>query len=99
MNYLKPTWRNLTYFISFILLAFVLPIVPTLVSSNCESICEEIECPPCQDLELKFVDLNNSLSSSNLVNLLLVLFEFIIFYLISCFFVFLYTPKIKNNGF
>lgn len=90
---LKPNWRNLTYLISFILIAFFYPIVPYLDLSNCEELCQGIECLSCQNLELKFVNLNYSLSSLNLFNLIIILIEFIIFYFISCFFISLYTPN------
>ena len=99
MNYLKPNWRNSTYFLSFLLIAVLFRIVPNLDFSYCEPICQGIECLSCQYSEVKFVNLIESLSSLNLFNLLIILFVLIIFYLISCFFVSLYMPKIKKNGY
>lgn len=91
MSYFKPHWRNLIYFISFLLIATLFPIVPAFDFSNCEPECQGLECISCQDWELKFVNLADSLSYLNL-NFLILLLELITFYLISCFFVWLYMP-------
>lgn len=92
MSFLKLSWRKLTYFISFILIATLFPIVPTFDFSNCEPECQGTECILCGIWELKFVNLYDSLFPLNLLNLPFLLLELIIFYLISSFFVWLYLP-------
>jgi len=92
MIYLKPNWRNLSYFVSFILITAIFPIVLTFDFSKCEPECQGIECLSCKDWELKFVKLIDSLSPLNLLNLPFLLLELLIFYLISCFMVLIYIP-------
>ena len=92
MNQLKPSWRNLAYFVSFLLIAALFPIIPILDFSKCEPECQGMECLSCEYSGMKFVNLIDFFFSFNLLNLPFLILELLIFYLISCFFVWIYMP-------